>query len=318
VQSQLKRVLFLTLFFGLMSFGETQTYAAGWLQGTVKGSGGTLHRQPSQMSEVLGKYPSGTRLKVYSETKDGFYAVYFQAEFKGTHYVYISADELEVGGPAVSSSSSDSSQRGSSRSRGGNNLGVAKNRIRLGATMSLFNPSDFQTGIGDVSASFPSIGARADYERQVYKSLYVLAAFNFYSFSQATSSANAGGTYNVTGYGGMLGASYYFINNGGPFSLGVSAFGGLTINSAGNTTATTQITTTSITGVPFGGAVAVAYRFYGKKMSFFGNLGVFLRVGYQLQSFGAVPVYALTSTVQTTSNITLNAPFAKLGLQLEF
>jgi len=289
---------------------ESTALSAGWLQGTARSLGATLYRQPTSRSETLGRYPAGTPLKVYSEPRDGFYSMYFQKEFKGTHYVWISADEIDLQSSGGSSFSSFKSSVSPTNTRQG------KNRIRFGANYGLYGPSEYQIGIGDTASSFGGLGFHADYERRFSKLFAGMFAFDLNTYTQATSAAVPGGSYFTTGYSGMLGVVFYILNKE-KFTLSTTLAGGMSIYSAGNGITTTAISTQNIIGFPFLGTVNVDYRLFHKKPAFFGNLWIFLKLGYQIQSLSLIPIM-LPSAAQSTANISLNAPIATLGLQMEF
>lgn len=55
-----------------------------------------IQRAASHASEVLGKYPMGTKLRVYYPARNGWYAMYFKNPVKGSHYGWMAEDAVEV------------------------------------------------------------------------------------------------------------------------------------------------------------------------------------------------------------------------------
>ena len=79
---------------------NTQASAAGWVSSTVSNlTGGNIHADAMEMSEILGVYPSGTTLYVYDPPKNGFYPIYLKTPLNGSHYAWISQNDIELTQP---------------------------------------------------------------------------------------------------------------------------------------------------------------------------------------------------------------------------
>lgn len=331
MKTRMGRFLYFTAILLELALIEPRAYSAGWVKATVNPSGASLYRQPSPSAEVLGKYPAGAPLKVYSPPKNGYYAMYFAKEWKGTHYVWLSANEIAVqDSGSMGSSNSFSTNFGSKpRSNGSSSSGsgrIAKNKIRIGGNLYMFSPSDFQTGIGQAQSSITTFGFNLNYERRFGK-FAVNASFQYYSMGANTT--EAGGNYSVGGFLGMVGGSYYIYSKGA-LDISASALVGLSLYTAQETIPTNtiildtnsnrvgQISTSNIMGVPIEATLNADYRFYNRAPQLLKNLSGFLKIGYRIESLGNIPAYSITTSKAVTPNISLSAPVVQAGLGLEF
>lgn len=125
-QCVLTRVI-MAIFLGVSGFGAwSDCYAASWVAAKVAPAGtGRVYLEPKAGAKLLGVYPKGTPVRVYDQAKNGFYAIYLKAEWQGTHYIWISTQDVELTGSA-GESPAGSSQRGISSARSESQVSRAK------------------------------------------------------------------------------------------------------------------------------------------------------------------------------------------------
>jgi hypothetical protein len=76
---------------------ETPCLSAEWIESKVSNpSGGNIHTDAADMSEILGMYPTGTLLYVWDIPKSGFHTIYLKTPLNGSHYAWISESDLEL------------------------------------------------------------------------------------------------------------------------------------------------------------------------------------------------------------------------------
>lgn len=325
---KLNKAGFFIFVFTCLSSWAHFAYADGWVPATTKQDGGALHKDPLATSEVLGRYPAGTQLKVYSPARSGFYAMYFAQEWKGVHYVWISENELDLSGkpdqakPEAAREDSNKTEtaraeqptpvrRPASRSSSNSNSDYDTNVVRLGGTFSYTNPSDFETTIGAPSASSVGIGFGLEYEYRFSKTFAALLDVFYYSFSHTytdllTTSLAA------SGYGAKLGLACYILSGDG-LTLAIAGTVGGALNSVSVTSTLSQTVASSLMTVPASVEVRLGLPVVGK-------LGVYLNLGYEFMTITSLPLVLSSSTpqTQTLSNLTLSAPVASTGLSFSF
>lgn len=64
-----------------------------------------IRKGPQPAAEPLGRYPKGTRLRVFLPAREGWYATYFSGLVKGTHYGWLPAGALEFSEKGADSTS---------------------------------------------------------------------------------------------------------------------------------------------------------------------------------------------------------------------
>jgi len=280
--------------------------AAEWVTGSVNSNGGPVYRQADNASELLGRYPAGMRVRVYSEARNGFYAIFFKEPWKGTQYVWIPADSVEL-------SPSQAHKRGRQNHQSDDiPRGELENFVSGTGSFFLFNPSDLQSFLGDTSYSVMSLGFDLEYLHRFLERFAASFRAGYFLFSSPVVSANNPAiNYNVSGFTFLLNASYFIILNR-TFSVRVEAGAGMSMDTVGDTTSVAQISSFPFIGIPIVGSVTADYRISG-------DFYAMLRAGYQIHSLSSVPLYVPPSgaTPQTT-NVTLSAPFASLGVTFKF
>ncbi len=95
-RSKKLRFILLSLFLVL----NHPAFAASWVSALITNpTGGNVHFETSEAAEVLGNYPAGTFINVYDHPTNGFYSVYLKTPVRGTHYVWISQQDVQLKTP---------------------------------------------------------------------------------------------------------------------------------------------------------------------------------------------------------------------------
>jgi hypothetical protein len=300
-------ILFCGLF--LLSSGAM---AAEWIKASVSSEGGPLYREPNRSSPILGQYPSGTQLKVYSEPRAGFYAIYFSKPWNGVQYVWIPADRINP----ETTSSQDKRKRSSFSEDDAISPEYFKYSLTLTGSLALLNPSDLQTTIGTQFGTLLSPGFDLAFDLRFSKRLGASLRASYYAFSQPVS-GNSGISLNYSGNGfsGILSLFYYLITST-TFSLRLEAGGGASTNSLSdsftNNSTAYQVSNNSVTGFPIAASLDGSYIF--SKHFYF-----LLRAGYQIHTLATVYVVVPPAAAPlSATSVTLSSPFASAGVGFQF
>lgn len=288
---------------------ESFVFAAEWSEVVVKPSGAALHRGPNGDSDglgLLGRYPGGTRLKVYNEDRGGFYAIYFPQEWNGVHYAWISKDEIELTDSPSTKSSDEYKESRKRRSKrrfddsASDRSSLSIRTFRLGVIYRQFSPSEFQTAFGDLPTySVRSLGFDGEFQFQLWRALLGLVHVGQYSFSQLfVSGVDLGTSYAASGYLLTAGLGFSPLRSR-TFNLSVSILGGLSLNNL-------AIATSTVYAYPLLAEVVGDFSVYE-------GFGLYGKFGYQLHNLTlANPSGGLTTSFSMTG------PFAGLGLNFQF
>ena len=269
-------------------------YAGEWRSATIKSGGGALHRKADMTSEQLGKYPSGTAIKIYTPEQNGFYAIYFNPLFKNARYGYISVDDVEMTG-------------GGGKRPG--NYKSKPNTVQLGINYYQFSPSDMQLALGAAkSSSVSSFGFTGAYERSLSNNFVVNFQLANFSISQTTTNP-----FSASGIS-MIPSIGYHVMQSQAIRVTLLAGLGASLLTVGNlvTGSTTSISTSGILAYPILLQIRGQYTLSN-------NFHVYLRIGYQMLSVSQAP-YLINpaATVTPVTDLALSTLYGGLGLGLSF
>ncbi len=267
-----------------------------------------LYKSPDAKSEVLGRYPRGTRIRVYHPGRNGWYSTYLSKPVKGVQYAWLPANtlDLNVGGASAANTPSREKKEGP--------LTDPNTWVTAGIAMTMAAPSEMQTAIGDTAAGISLLNISAGAGRYFGDKFFVTVRGGMFTLPTP---ASAAGAYTASGLWGTLGLGYMFMRSNS-YSVGFELAGGISLCTAGNSARSTadsktySLTTSGIMGTPINVGIT-------GKVPFSSKLGLEAQAGYLMHTLSAVPFFKLnTASTQVTPNVSLGGLSVGARLYLGF
>ena len=265
-----------------------------------------LYKAPDARSEVLGRYPKGTKIRVYHPGRNGWYTTYLSKPVKGVQYAWLPSSVLDIDGAAPGGDKEKAGPAGP--------VTDPNTWISAGAVMTMAAPSEMQTAIGDTAAGISLLNISAGVGRYFGEKFFLTVRGGMFSLPTP---AGASGAYTASGMWGTLGAGYMFIRKNG-YSVGLEVAGGMSLCTAGNSAKSTSdgktysLTTSGIMGTPINAGLT-------GKLAFSRKLGIEAQAGYLMHTLSAVPFFKLnTASTQVTPNMSLGGLNAGARLYFAF
>jgi hypothetical protein len=284
---------------GALMLNSLSGWAGDQLAGRLNNNA-NVYREANPVSEILGQFPKGKTFWLTSGETDGFYSIAFPKPFKGATVGWIQASDLQVYAPGGSGPKG----RTGARSAGG----VRDSSVSFSVGIAPASPADWQSKIGEASGSISPMMVSLEYRRGMGGKLFLGGEFTYLKFSQATATV-AKGSYTASGFGFGVPVGMYFVAEPN-FSVAGILFAGVSSMTAGNTTATQEISTANIIAMRFGAKVEGAY-WVNRNFGFMGQ------AGYQMSTLSSVATLSSTGT-QVNSDINLSGIFFGAGIRYAF
>src|SRR4051794_11126918 len=65
-----------------------ESFAGQWMYAVVRDGGAVLRREPKDSPTALGKYSAGTKVRIFTPDRGGYFALYFSKPWKGAQYAW--------------------------------------------------------------------------------------------------------------------------------------------------------------------------------------------------------------------------------------
>ena len=184
-------------------------------------------------------------------------------------------------------------------------------KLRFGYGYYQFGPTNWQTVMESTPATFYSPGYEGELELGISDKFAVFVNYKSYSFSRTLVTALSSATsYSASGHIIQAGLLWYLMNEES-YNLSFGLGGGFSVNTMGNTTTLSQVKSNLIYGFPFSAQVVGDYRLAT-------HLGLFAKLGYLFHTVPFVPYLAASTGAQSNADVSLNALFATVGLEIFF